>query len=106
MPLMGSEGRAAAAIGIWYERRGGRSDGAMAEEIGSGLQNRVHRCDSGSRLHLLPTVRGEWRNLAYAADLKSVAERLEGSNPSSPTIQERGKSLSTLPLRKGVTASN
>ena len=24
--------------------------GAMAEQLGSGLQNRVHRCDSGSRL--------------------------------------------------------
>ena len=31
---------------------GGRVEwiGAMAEQLGSGLQNRVHRCDSGSRL--------------------------------------------------------
>ena len=40
------------------------------------------------------TVDGEWLSIvgrwecggtAYAADLKSVAERLEGSNPSTPT---------------------
>ena len=28
-----------------------QSYGAMAEQLGSGLQNRVHRCDSGSRLN-------------------------------------------------------
>jgi hypothetical protein len=26
--------------------------GAVAEQLGSGLQNRVHRCESGPRLHL------------------------------------------------------
>ncbi|GEM_PF-5671941 len=34
---------------IWY--------GAMAEELGKGLQNLLHGCESRSRLHL-----GGWRN--------------------------------------------
>ena len=32
--------------------------GAMAEQLGSGLQNRVHRCDSGSRLGIGNSRRG------------------------------------------------
>ncbi len=29
------------------------ASGAVAEQIGSGLQNRVHRCESGPRLQIL-----------------------------------------------------
>ena len=65
--------------GIWFFY-----EGAVAEKIGSGLQNRVHRCESGPRLQFLakqeivPRMRqkgafegllgseitkmGEWRN--------------------------------------------
>ncbi len=51
----------------------------MAEELGKGLQNPVHECESRPRLH------GQVAELVYAADLKSVAARLEGSSPSLPT---------------------
>ena len=53
--------------------------GALAEELGTGLQNPLHRCDSGTRLH------GRVVELVYTTDLKSVAVRLEGSSPSFPT---------------------
>jgi hypothetical protein len=52
----------------------------MAEELGKGLQNPLHECESRSRLQL-----GQMAELVYAADLKSVAARLEGSSPSLPT---------------------
>ena len=55
----------------------------MAEELGKGLQNPVHECESRSRLQKLA---GKMAELVYAADLKSVAARLEGSSPSLPTI--------------------
>jgi hypothetical protein len=61
----------------------------MAEELGKGLQNPVHGCESRSRLHVgaSNSLRDEGRvaELVYAADLKSVAARLEGSSPSLPT---------------------
>ena len=47
--------------------------GAMAEQLGSGLQNRVHRCDSGSRLEI--SFFAEVAELADAQDLKSCILR-------------------------------
>ncbi len=54
----------------------------MAEELGTALQKLLHECESRPRLH------GQVAELVYAADLKSVAARLEGSSPSLPTKRE------------------
>ena len=42
--------------------------GALAEELGKGLQNPVHECESRTRLH----TNGRVAELVYATDLKSV----------------------------------
>ncbi len=56
----------------------------MAEELGKGLQNLLHRCDSGTRLQAF----GRVVELVYTTDLKSVAYLwLAGSSPASPTIK-------------------
>jgi hypothetical protein len=57
----------------------------MAEELGKGLQNPVHECESRSRLQNTPqkyfeyfegaTFTGRVAELVYAADLKSVADK-------------------------------
>ena len=52
----------------------------MAEELGMGLQNPVHECESRTRLHVAPqrilSLRGPQfgrvAELVYATDLKSV----------------------------------
>lgn len=53
-----SAGRAFAsqAKGRGFEPRLPLFDGAMAERLGSGLQNRLRRFDSGSRLLKLTTI--------------------------------------------------
>ncbi len=56
--------------------------GALAEWLGKGLQNLLHRFKSGTRLHII----GRVVELVYTTDLKSVALGLEGSSPSLPTI--------------------
>ena len=45
----------------------------MAEELGIGLQNLLHGCESRSRLQ-----GGQMAELVYAADLKSVADKAWG----------------------------
>ena len=45
--------------------------GALAEELGKGLQNPVHECESRTRLHMSGT-HGRVAELVYATDLKSV----------------------------------
>ena len=75
--------------------------GALAEELGKGLQNPPHRCESGTRLQMNlenglrklviksgsnPFDEGRVVELVYTTDLKSVAARLVGSSPTSPTI--------------------
>lgn len=47
----------------------------MAEQLGSGLQNRVHRCDSGSRLASLLKVYGAADKIfsAWAGKDKRIA---------------------------------
>lgn len=59
----------------------------MAEQLGSGLQNRVDRCDSGSRL-ILERVRhlGEWWNGIHDRLKICWASVHEGSTPSSPSF--------------------
>lgn len=49
----------------------------MAEKLGSGLQNRVHRCDSGSRLDTFEEkiVTAGMMKLANITDLKSVGRK-------------------------------
>jgi hypothetical protein len=46
--------------------------GALAEELGKGLQNPVHECESRTRLQ---DIYGRVAELVYAADLKSVADK-------------------------------
>lgn len=69
--------------------------GALAEELGKGLQNLLHGCESRTRLQIPHKIEsnftgdpalGQVAELVYATDLKSVALRLEGSSPSLPTI--------------------
>ena len=62
------------------------SDGAMAEQLGSGLQNRVHRCDSGSRLH---SSGGEWWNGIHDRLKICWASAHVSSTLTSPTILSR-----------------
>ncbi len=64
--------------------------GAMAEQLGRGLQNLVDRCNSGSRLvcaHFL----GEWWNGIHDRLKICWASAHEGSTPSSPrsSLSER-----------------
>ncbi len=49
--------------------------GAMAEQLGSGLQNRVDRCNSGSRLENFSPL-AEVAELAGATALKAVDLRV------------------------------
>ena len=59
----------------------------MAEQLGSGLQNRVDRCNSGSRLGLfgMPLM-GEWWNGIHDRLKICWASAHEGSTPSSPRV--------------------
>ena len=75
--------------------------GAVAEQLGSGLQNRVHRCESGPRLHVLHGVNLFFdliiisEKSAYTRASGGIGRRkgfkiprpygCEGSNPSLPT---------------------
>jgi hypothetical protein len=55
----------------------------LAEELGKGLQNPVHECESRTRLQI-----GRVAELVYATDLKSVGLiSLVGSSPTPPTIK-------------------
>ena len=59
----------------------------MAEELGSGLQNRVHQCESGSRLEIEGRSgfhTGEWWNGIHDRLKICWASAHEGSTPSSP----------------------
>ena len=58
----------------------------MAEQLGSGLQNRVDRCNSGSRLDF--PILGEWWNGIHDRLKICWASAHEGSTPSSPRIFE------------------
>jgi hypothetical protein len=44
----------------------------LAEELGTGLQNLLHGCESRTRLQY---NLGQMAELVYAADLKSVADK-------------------------------
>lgn len=62
-------------------------DGAMAEKLGNGLQNRPHRCDSGSRLQIANERKmrrddeiGKHNGLKIRR-----SQDLEGSSPSPGT---------------------
>src|SRR5690348_5933947 len=70
------------------------SNGALAEWLRSGLQNRVHRFKSGRCLHSFfrkEKSKGRVAELVYAADLKSAGlKSLVGSSPTSPTNIEVG----------------
>ena len=57
--------------------------GALAEWLRSGLQNRVHRFNSGRHLHIYARV----AELVYAFDLKSNGENHMGSSPISGTME-------------------
>ncbi len=55
--------------------------GALAEELGMGLQNPVHGCESRTRLHELWASGG----IGIRSGLKIRAARRAGSSPASPT---------------------
>lgn len=57
--------------------------GAVAEWLRNGLQNRLHRFNSGRRLQLNKT--GEWWNGIHEGLKIPCLPRLVGSNPTSPT---------------------
>ena len=69
--------------------------GAMAEQLGSGLQNRVHRCDSGSRLQIAGMA-----ELVYAQDLKSWVLRGMRVRISLPAFEYSGPPKSVADPRK------
>ena len=77
--------------------------GGVAEWLGKGLQNPVHRFNSGPRLEAGSRLRFP----SHARALSSVGERfpdteeVRGSNPLAPTTKPAGQRRFTRPLPEG-----